>query len=45
MTPGGEPNGVTSPSYPCRMGSSANAVVSPRLAIHGLDNLYVATRP
>jgi choline dehydrogenase len=26
----------------CRMGSSADAVVNPRLAVHGLDNLYVA---
>jgi choline dehydrogenase-like flavoprotein len=24
------------------MGSSADAVVSPRLAVHGLENLYVA---
>jgi choline dehydrogenase len=24
------------------MGSSADAVVNPRLAVHGLDNLYVA---
>jgi choline dehydrogenase len=26
----------------CRMGRSADAVVSPRLAVHGLDHLYVA---
>jgi choline dehydrogenase len=26
----------------CRMGRSADSVVSPRLAVHGLDNLYVA---
>jgi choline dehydrogenase len=26
----------------CRMGQSADSVVSPRLAVHGLENLYVA---
>jgi choline dehydrogenase len=25
-----------------RVGSSADSVVSPRLAVHGLENLYVA---
>jgi choline dehydrogenase len=26
----------------CRMGQSADSVFSPRLAVHGLENLYVA---